>query len=84
MQPRQNSMVWMAWCMKISEGTNCMVRDHETTWSELAALPQQSIIPPTSASSSSPELPAFSSSGLQLFSKVEASGEARSLSLSSS
>lgn len=30
MQPRQNSMVWIAWCMKISEGTNCTVRGHET------------------------------------------------------
>lgn len=30
MQPRQNSIVWMAWCMKISEGTNCKVRGHVT------------------------------------------------------
>lgn len=80
MQPRQNSMVWMAWCMNTSESTNwrgqggVIVRGRPGQ----RLPPTQEGTTPTLASSWSPGCPAFSSS------EPLASGESRSPVLASS
>lgn len=82
MQPRQNSMVWMAWCMNTSDRTNWRGTGSSEGQAGSLASCNPGSPTPTSSSSWSPGHAAFSSSEFWL--ATDTSGWPRSPALSSS